>query len=261
MVQVVQLLFPAFGLLLLGIGVQLVRKGRFYSRQAERVAGTQVTDVGSLEPGTVAVEGTAGVDGDEGTVTTALTGEEALLSRSEVVAKEGHAGDDGTTGRQQLHEEARSVPFLVDDGTGSVRVDPPGEADVRLDGNTRTAMAGEPVPDVADLADDPDAAASGRVSVGDSPRWTDYRREYEQAAIVPGEDVYVLGQAVDRADWDGPDVEIAGGEHPERFVVSDEGREAVQSGGKIGAYLAYLLGGGAGLLGALLLFGGLAVLL
>lgn len=117
------------------------------------------------------------------------------------------------------------------------------------------------VPDAADLADDADAAAGGKVPVGNAERWRDRERRYEQAAIVPGEEVYVLGEAIDYASTDGPEFEIAGGEHPERVIVSDESREDVQSGGKIGAYLSYAMGGVVGVLGALLLFGGLAAML
>lgn len=262
MVDVALLLFPGLGLAMLVLGGALVQKGRFYSRQAERVAETEVTDVASLERGTVAVEGTARVDEEAGTVATSLTGEEALVSHSKVVARPDHADDDAM-GRRTLHEEQQAVPFRVEDATGSVRVDPPGEADVRLDENVATEFgAGDP--DVADLADDAEAAASGAVSVGSAiqPRHkNDYRRRYEQAALTPGEDVYVLGEAVDGAGRDGSDVELLGGDRPEQFVVSDEGREAVQSGGQIGAYLAYAFGGVLGVLGALMLFGGLVAVL
>lgn len=263
MVDPVNLLFPGFGLVMVVAAVGLVQKGRFYSKQSERIAETEVSDVESLGEGTVAIEGTARIDESAGTVTTELTGEEALVSKSKVFAKEDHvdtAGPDRDEGRQVLHEARRSVPFRVEDDTGSVRVAPPDEADVRLDEN-KVIERGRGVPDVADLAEDPDAALDGQVSVGDAPRWKDYDRHYEQAAISPGEEVYVLGEAVDRADWDGNEYEIAGGENPRHFIVSDEGRERAQSGGKIGAYLAYGMGGVFGFVGALLLlFGTLALL-
>ena len=38
MVEIVQLLFPGVGVLLLLGGIGLVRKGRYYSRQSKRVA-------------------------------------------------------------------------------------------------------------------------------------------------------------------------------------------------------------------------------
>lgn len=263
MVDPVALMFPGVGLVMVVAAVGLVQKGRFYSEQSERIAETEVSDVGSLQRGTVAVEGTARVDGEAGTVTTELTGEEALVSRSEVVAKESHvdAADPGTEEyRQVLHEARQSVPFRVEDDTGSVRVEPPGEADLRLDEN-RVTERGKGVPDAADLADDPDAAADGQVSVGGGPDWRDYDRRYEQAAIVPGEDVYVLGEAEDRADWDGGEFAIGGGDSPKHFVVSDEGRARAKSGGKIGAYVAYGMGAFVGFVGALLLvFGSLALL-
>lgn len=262
MVEVTQLMFPLLGLVLLGGGVALVRQGREYGRQSERVAETPVSDVDSLRRGTVAVEGTARVDEDAGTVTTALTGEAALVSRSKVTAKQDNdtGDDDGTRSHATIHEERRSVPFLVEDATGTVRVDPPEDGTVRLDGNVETEYS-RGVPDASDLAADPEAAADGGISVGDSHQWRDYRRRYEQAAVVPGEDVYVLGEAVDRADWDGGDFEITGGDDPDGFVVSDLSREAVRSGGKVGAYLAYAFGGFLGLLGALMLLGGLSAVL
>lgn len=263
MVELVNLLFPGFGLVMVAVAAGLIQKGRFYSEQSDRIAETEVSDAGSIQRGTVAVEGAARVDEDAGTVTTELTGEEALVSRSEVVARESYvdATDPGTEEwREVLHEAQQSVPFRVEDDTGNVRVDPPDEADLRLDEN-RVTERGKGVPDVADLADDPDAASDGQVPVGGGADWRDYDRRYEQGAIVPGEDVYVLGEAVDRADWDGDDFQIAGGDSPKHFVVSDEGRARAKSGGKIGAYIAYAMGGFVGFVGALLLvFGSLALL-
>lgn len=264
MVEVVELVFPLLGVVLLGGGVGLIRKGRFYVEQSERIAETGVTDVGSLQRGTAAVQGTARVLEEAGTVTTELTGEEALVSRSRVSTVDetrDHDGDDvEMRSHSVVHEAEQSVPFLVEDDTGTVRVDPPEEADVRLEENVETVRSGDG-PTVADLAEDPDAAVTGTVSVGDTRELRDYRRRYEQAAIVPGEAVYVLGEAVDRADWDGESYELTGGENPRRFVVSDLSREEVRSGGKIGAYLAYAFGGVLGFLGALMLFGGLAAVL
>ena len=263
MVEPIDLLFPGVGLFMLVAAGSLIRKGRFYSEQSTRIAETEVSEVGSLPSGTVAVEGTARVDEEAGTVTTELTGEEALVSRSEVVAEEDHvdaAGPDHDEGRHVLHEGGNSVPFRVEDGTGAVRVDPPDEADVRLDENVVTERGGG-VPDVADLADDPDAAAGGQVTVGDAAGWRDYDRRYEQGAIVPGEEVYVLGEADDRTGRDGVDVEITGGGSPGQFIVSDEGRASAKIGGRIGAYIAYAMGAIVGIVGTLLLLGGLSVLL
>lgn len=261
MVELVALVFPAFGLVLLAGGVGLVRKGRFYRRQSERVAETAVTDVGSLQPGTVAVEGIARVDEEAGTVTTALTEEEALVSQSTVTAKESRVTrDTQTTSTETIHEEEQMVPFLVEDETGTVPVDPPAEADLRIDENAKTER-NRGVPEKSDLADDPDAAGDGTIPVGDTSRYRDRDRRYSQRAIRPGEEVYVLGEATDRADWDGASVEIGGGEHPERFIVSDEGHEAVERGGTIGVYIAYAIGGFLGFIGLLFLLAGTAALL
>ncbi|ELZ13707.1 hypothetical protein C479_02641 [Halovivax asiaticus JCM 14624] len=263
MVDPVALMMPAFGLVMVGAAYGLYDKGRFYRMQSERIANTDVSDIGSIEPGTVAVEGTARVEAGEGTVTTELTGEEALASHSKVIAKEDHvdtAGpDDENVERQVLHETSHAVPFRVEDDTGSVLVDTPDEADYRLDENT-VIERGRNVPDVADLADDPDAATAERISIGDTHQWLDYERRYEQGSVRPGESVYVLGEAVDRADWDGDDVAIAGGEEPELFILSDVGRAQARRGGTIGAYVAYGMACLVGFVGALLLvFGSLAV--
>ncbi|MFC3957307.1 hypothetical protein [Halovivax cerinus] len=265
MVDPVALMMPAFGLVMVGVAYGLYDKGRFYRMQSDRIANTDVSDIGSLEPGsTVAIEGTARIEEGDGTVTTELTGEVALVSQSRVVAKDDPvdtAGpDDEHVERQVLHEASHAVPFRVEDETGSVLVDTPDEADYRLDDNT-VIERGRTVPDVADLADDPDAATAESISIGDTNRWRDYDRRYEQGSIHPGEDVYVLGEAVDRADWDGDDVAIAGGAEPDLFIVSGVGRAQARTGGTIGAYLAYGMAGIVGFVGALLLvFGSLAVI-
>lgn len=264
MVEFAQLLFPLFGLLLVAGGVSFVRKGLHYSRKSDRIAETPVSDVESLHRGTVAVQGTARVDEDEGTVTTALTGEEALVSTSKVSTKDADRDpvgeSDDMRAHSTIHDETRTVPFLVEDGTGTVRVEPPEEPDVRLDRKIET-VRNRRMPEVADLAADPAAATAESITVGDTPQLRDYRRRYEQGAIAPGEEVYVLGEAVSRADWDGSEFAITGGDDPAGFVVSDLSPEEVRTGGKIGAYLAYAFGGLMALLGALLLFGGIATLL
>jgi hypothetical protein len=247
------------GLLLVGVGAAIVRKGRFASRQSDRIAETPVSEVAALRPGTAAVEGVARADETEGTVTASLSGEPALVTTARVTAHDDvdDRGPDAEVERRVLHEDRRSVPFLVDDGTGTARVDPPREADVRLEESTVSRTS---TPTAADLADRPDAAADGTVDVAGARRHGD-RLRYEQGVLAPGEEVFVYGEAVERADRDGDDVEVVGGETPEQFVVSDYSREEVQSGGKIGAYVAYAFGGFAAFVGALLLLGGLSALL
>lgn len=258
MVEAAELTVLAAGLVLLAVGTVTVRKRQIFAVRSGRIAETDVSDVASLQPGPVAVTGTARIDEKEGTATASLSGEAALVSRAKVVAH-GHEFDDGAQGRRVVHEVDRSVPFLVQDGTGTVRVDPPEAADLRLDVNTVARATG--LPPAADLADREVAAANGTVDVPGDATFDDERLTYEQGVVAPGEEVYVYGAADDGADWDGAIFEIAGGENPGHFVVSDRRREDVQAGGEVGPSLACGVGGFVAVLGTLLLVVGVSAML
>jgi hypothetical protein len=218
----------AFSLVFLGVGVSLVRKGHETGRRTSRLTETDPTPTGQVGPGPVVLEGTATVAPGEGTVEAPFTGTEAVLARAEVT----RLRDQEDPGRtfETVYEDERRVPFLVDDGSGGVRVEVPAGADLRLE-EDRTEVTPGSEPDHLAAFAEREVGLSTQVSTGD-------RRRYDQSVAAPGETVLLAGEAVRR----GGDVVVAGGERPESFVLSDLSREEIGSGGTIGAAIAYAFG-------------------
>jgi|GEM_PF-3439746 len=161
--------------------------GRFAVRSLGRLAtmvGTETRAVEAVEPGTVEVEGTVASAGEA--VTGELSDETAVIvehrSQSEERDRHGH-DDSGTLPRIPLPQQltpnslnrVSSVPFYVEDDTGRVLVDA-ARADTSLD-----------------------ADAKDRERTG-------HRREYSvEGRLEPGDDVYVLGQAIPAEEYTPPE--------------------------------------------------------
>lgn len=123
--------------------------------------------------------------------------------------------DDWTT----VAADMEYAPFVVDDGTGSIRVDPPSDATTRISERNRTEIQitntgvggrrSEPprVAEFLESRDDVDLPESGLVL---RPH-----RRYTEAVVRPGDDLYVFGNATVRED--------AEGSNSERLVLSDDG--------------------------------------
>ncbi|WP_276272725.1 GIDE domain-containing protein [Haloarcula litorea] len=178
--------------------------------------------------GPVEVEGTAAAD-EAGTVTAPFTGSECLAYTYEV-AELRSSGKSSSW--HTLDEGAAGVDFLVDDGTGRVRVDPDG-ADLRLGEHSVRVSPGTELPDrlaeyvaATDAVDEQDRTVNLLVTelhVGNEQRFTERRLDV-------GESVYVYGQARrgDAPDWgsDRVDAVLGAGPGAPVFVVSDTGERA-----------------------------------
>lgn len=234
--------------------------GEFKVRQA--AMNTATSTVRSLAVGTAEVEGEA-LPADE-PVEAPLSGDEAALVETEVEAYR-NTGDDRyweTVGRYR-----HPARFLLDDGTGRVRVDPAG-ADLRCEAAEEVERdAGEAPPDaLADLVGEVQveegAGAASRapgpleglaakvVGQGD-PRdhlvaSGDSRRRYVERVVEPGSRTYVLGyvRRRDEADSARNEENLVLGEPPRRgvFVVSEGSEEEIRSRSRT-QVLAYLATG------------------
>jgi hypothetical protein len=172
-------------------GVLLVLAGLWVGRIAVRSLGRLVTMVGTetraveaVEPGTVEVEGTVAPAGGE--VESGLEDETAVIveHRTQTEQRQQYANEQSNSLPriplpQQLTPNAlnsvSAVPFYVEDDTGRVLVDG-ARADTSLD-----------------------ADAKDRERVGHQ------RREYSvEGRLEPGDDVYVLGQAIPAEEYTPP---------------------------------------------------------
>ncbi|MBV0924693.1 E3 ubiquitin ligase family protein [Halomicroarcula limicola] len=173
--------------------------------------------------GPVEIEGTA-VEGDEGTVTAPFTGSPCLAYTYEVEELRSSGKSESW---HTLDEGMGGVDFVVDDGTGRVRVDPSG-ADVRLEDHTVTVPPGTELPDrlaeyvaATDAVDAQDRTVNllvTEINVGNKQRFTERRLDV-------GESVYVYGQARrgPAVEWGSNlvDALVGDGNGTPVFVISD----------------------------------------
>lgn len=223
----------AFGLTFVGLGLLYLRKGRQIRRRA-RPETDEVTAVADLSAGPAVVAGTARPV-DDRRVEAPITGRPALAAEAEARGPRHYQGPGGSVYRILAREHA-AVPFVVEDDTGWVRVEPPesGTVDVELAtvasalfGEFRGAHAVFWAPDgvphaegirafherSGDLADDP-FDRYGPFVVGSAAR-------YSEGILRPDGEVWVHGTAVERdADWGEPGFAVTG-DADARFVLSD----------------------------------------
>lgn len=184
-----QLPFPAV-LIFAGIGLFLVGAGLREAIRAVRLRRTAPTPISALSGGggrvgRVVVTGVA--RRTDRTVTAPFTGRDCFAYSWHVDAVTTERGPDGIRFRRNVVDRGReAVPFLVDDGTGTVLVDPNG-ADLRL----AEAWVEDYEPDPADRGD-------LVFDTGAFPGFEQYDPHYYEARLDEGETVSVHGTV--RAD-------------------------------------------------------------
>lgn len=192
--------FVIVGLAVL-LGPYVLYVGVVKLRQAHRIFANDPVGAGEVgrEEGIAEVEGTAGVL--DGTLSGKYSGRPAVAQSWRRERKESETTSDGETetSYETVSQGSDAAPFLVEDETGAVAVDPSG-ADLSIE------------------TSEVDPHGGGLVSFGrDDPTY----REYE-GRIEPGDDVHVYGQV--RTDGDGPGDDrhyVGDGSEVEQFVVSD----------------------------------------
>lgn len=169
--------------------------------------------------GPVEIEGRA-TESDAGTVTAPFTGSSCLAYTYQVDEKDGNSW-------KTLDEGMGGTDFIVDDGSGRVRVDPTG-ADVRLTSHSVTVPAGSELPDrlaayveSTEAVDPPNRSVDlllTDVTVGNRQRFTERR-------LDRGDEAYVYGEATQGppTEWGSSlvDAQIGDGERTPVFVISD----------------------------------------
>lgn len=209
------ILAALFAVVFLVVGLYLVWESQGLFRDVLAMLVTRTSPVGEVREGRVEVSGTARPDGH--TLTEPIGGEEVLAYEYRVTQEERVKDDllDWTRWGYREHADgAVAAPFVVEDATGRVRVEPgtPDDEHRARDGAVNLYATRD-----RDVHVDGEAEPSASVSalhrrVGiDS---TDRARVYETAAIEPGDGVYVLGTA----RFDGTDRVVGGADG--RFVVA-----------------------------------------
>ncbi|AUV80525.1 hypothetical protein C2R22_01670 [Salinigranum rubrum] len=207
--------------------------------------------------GSVALSGRARPTASGETLPAPLSGDEALVVEHEV-AEQRSDGDGGRTWTR-VDERRAAVPFVLDDGTAGVRVDPaaatlslaPDEV-CRVDADETVPAGLERLAADAGVDVDPRLLELGPldIAVGRARRFT-------ERCLHPGDDVTVVGTPTpDRGEVGSVNAVVASGDP---FVVADAaprtvaGRLAVEWG--LHLAVAVLLG----VVGGAVVYGGLVV--
>jgi hypothetical protein len=253
--------FVGMGLLTLGIGLYLVRTGQRQRRKKAKIASTETTQIRNLGPGTVEVKGAAHPTDDGSVLRSPIARADALATYVSVERySSGGGGETGGGGSwKTIYEDTQSVPMLVDDGTGEIRVELPEDGALNVERDrTRVGGGDEPPERIRRFVEREEAVDEatrhdlGLLSTGE-------RRRYSEGMIEPGEDVYVLGRATETAGWDGQgyviDEPTASGE----FVLSDKSEEQLVREAKWSGALLLAIGVIAAGVGGVITLAGLLI--
>ena len=175
-----ELVLSLVGLVIFSLGTVLFLGGFSSFEIYHVVRETPTTDAADVSPGeTVEIYGKATVS-EHGTHKAPFTDEDCVVCEYEIIKKQGENEviDSGTAG----------VPFYIDDGTGRVLIDPE-KAKVMMGLDTETEVKSKKPP--SELTE-------GYVDIGVN----EFRTEYRERYVTPGEDIYVYGNAVGSDEYD-----------------------------------------------------------
>lgn len=225
---VVGVAFAAAGAYLAYQGIREIRLGT----DLLRAAPTSVRSLTEGMPGQVALQGTARAleDADAETVEAPFSGRPSVVAGHEVLALESRYNASTRTYSQSwrtVDEGWSSVPFLLDDGTGRVRVEPAAATfSVAPDEETRVA-GGRTPPDhilsFVERTEGVDDGGRGGRGFGLGPFDLDLfgggDRRYVERRIEPGDEVAVYGTPTAARGGVGEVNAVVRGGDP--FVVAD----------------------------------------
>jgi hypothetical protein len=248
-------------LVFFGIGLILVYNGFTKWQQMRLIQDTPTEKVRSAAVGRTELSGTGKPIEEQGTIERPFTDGECLVAVYRVEEWEedhDHDHDHDDHGRDGHWETVDSgtlyVPFEIDDGTGTMRVEPEADATYEISDEFQTTFrvgAGQTPPgEVADFFerqyedDDDDGLLGGILGGGPDARGHDKRR-YVEEVLPPGEDLYLLGSAepVEGASGSNADRLVLGrDEGSEEFIISDKSEDELVSNYKWSAP-AQIIGG------------------
>lgn len=177
-----------YAIVAVALAAFLLATGVMAIRAYVKMATADPVDVGEVEAGMsgIALTGTAGPA--VGTTSAPLTGEETLVARSKVEVRARREEERGGWG--PVGDKAAYEPFVVDDGTGEILVDPNG-AMWSFEDESWTVDGGEQPPSpIREFLEESDEA---RDLLADVVHERD--RRFQERRLDPGEEVYVYGSA------------------------------------------------------------------
>lgn len=185
-------------------GLWLIYDGYTRWQQVRLVEDTVTEPVRSVAAGRTEVYGTC--KPVEEPIDRPFSDDECVLAVWEI-----EEYDDGDW--ETIASEIRYTPFVIDDGTGAIRVEPETGMSTRISernrkefetGTTKWSKEPEPIREFIASREDLHQPATGLVFRK--------KRRYRESVIPPGEEVYVLGGAHVEED--------ATGSNPERLALS-----------------------------------------
>jgi hypothetical protein len=243
------LIISGFGLIFVVVGLFLLNAGRKARAKSSRIESTETIQIRDMQPGTVELKGTARLPDDETLLESPIQRADALAHHVEV--EEWDSSGEGSGNWKTRHESQVSVPMVVDDGSGEVRVELPEDGELNVEQMRTKVGSGddppEPIRRYIERSEGIDEASQldiGPVSVGD-------RRRYSEGLVEPGEDIYVLGRAhEEQAGWGDRAVVVDEPTAAGDFILSDKSEEELVKEGKHGGLVSLGFGAAFFLVGA-----------
>ena len=194
------LITVGYALLSVLFGAFFIRKGFRRRQQRELMVDTPTEQAESLSMGPSEIEGVARPAPD-GPMPAPFIDDDCVVATWEILEYDDDDDDGGSW--NHVASGLEGVPFYVDDGTGSVLVEPHDDARYEIDPDGETTVR----VDVEEVPPDPIAsfiATNERVDPVDETSHSgtpaEGDRKYRQNLIKPGEDVFVFGTVQPRAD-------------------------------------------------------------
>lgn len=238
--------------LLIGGGAYAFASGFTEYQRYQLVIGTPTSKIRSMAMGMVEVEGTALPPQGRKLLRSPVTGSECLFYRYEVEEYQQNGDDkDWVT----IDEGMEGIAFYVQDDTGYVLVDPRG-ADLRVDQDELVHVDGgeqppEPIQAFIERNQRIDAEDTS-FDIGGLSLATGNDRRYTEWIVAPDENVYVMGEAMERPQFDGSaqnerNIIISSDEDTPWFTISDSSEKELIDEMQTGLVLRFI-GGGLGML-------------
>lgn len=209
-------------LALFGVGLYLVYDGFNKWQRYRLMQDTPTEKIRSAAAGRTEIFGTAR-DG-YGTVVQPFAGGECLIAKYEI---EEYRSDDDGGSWVTVASGTLSKPFLVDDGTGTMRVEPDAEATIDISEANRAEFevdGGDAEPATIQQFVRNYTSLDVQTREGFDGMLFDDQRRYTQSILPVGAQVYVLGGARPEGDPDGvatSSLVMRYDEESEEFVIAD----------------------------------------
>jgi len=255
------IVWTGFSLIFVVVGLVTANKGRNMRSRGSIIDETETTDARYLRPGRAEAKGTARRTEGGSTTESPISRKETLATKVKV--EEYQSNSKGGGSRNTVYERKDAVPFVVEDGTGEVRVDPTHPKAHISPGLRRERVGGgeEPPDDVRRFLErEEEVDAASNYSLG--PLDFGQRRRYSEGAVEPGDDVYALGRACEEdAGWGKRGHVIDEPTESGEFVVSDKSEDQLVKEGKWQSLLPLVFGSIFALVGGLFSLVGLNMII